>query len=197
MSFNPNRLAVKFFTADETTIDLAQSVTVMQRWIQSHTVDGLLIDVIDYKHVPDGPGVVLIGHEGDYSLDQKNGELGLLYTLKRDASVSEFTGQLALSLQRALQAVQALSKDRTLKKPQFVTTDFELRILDRRTAPNTLEGLALVQNAVTRIFNAWGIGIAGLESAEADPRDVLTLRITAEVDLATVSEKFASDTVLA
>ena len=31
----------------------------------------MLIDVADYRHVPAGPGVLLIGHEANYSLDNR------------------------------------------------------------------------------------------------------------------------------
>lgn len=196
MTFKPNRLAVKFFTTEGTTVDLAQTVTVFQWWIQSHTVEGLLIDVTDYKHVPNGPGVILIGHEGDYSLDQKSGQTGLLYTLKRDETTSDFASQLTVSLRRALEAVRRLGKDRTLKKPQFETTQFELRILDRLQAPNTSEGLALVQNAVEEVLHTLGLELAGLEATSlTNARDVLTLKVSLAVDLTTVAEKFAPTSV--
>jgi len=36
-------------------------------------VPGLLIDVADYAHVPDGPGVILIGHDVDYGIMNRHG----------------------------------------------------------------------------------------------------------------------------
>ena len=43
----------------------------------------LLLDVADYKHVQEGPGIVLIGHEADYSLDLGGGRAGLVYDRNR------------------------------------------------------------------------------------------------------------------
>ena len=42
----------------------------------------------DYAHVPDGPGVMLIGHEADRSLDLGEGRPGVLYQRKRDGEGS-------------------------------------------------------------------------------------------------------------
>ena len=42
-----------------------------------------MVDVADYKHIPDGPGIMLIAHEGNFSIDLENGKAGLLYTRKQ------------------------------------------------------------------------------------------------------------------
>ena len=42
----------------------------------------LLLDVADYRHVPAGPGVMLIGNEGDYSVDNTGDRLGIRYNRK-------------------------------------------------------------------------------------------------------------------
>ena len=61
------------------TVDLAAAIPVFHRWIQQQALPGLLLDVADYRHVPEGPGVVLVAHEAIYGLDQGGGRLGLLY----------------------------------------------------------------------------------------------------------------------
>ena len=58
-------------------------IPVFHRWIQERRVEGLAIDVADYRHVPEGPGVLLVGHEADYVLDLAEGPPGLLYSRKR------------------------------------------------------------------------------------------------------------------
>src|SRR5438105_13367664 len=72
---------IKIF-ADRADIQIGDAITVFHQWIQDRVVPELLIDVADYKHVPDGPGVILIGHEANYSLDETDGRLGLLYNRK-------------------------------------------------------------------------------------------------------------------
>ena len=49
MTIVPKRLGVKFSLKQEPRIQPKNIVPIFQRWIQDHTVDGMLIDVIDYK----------------------------------------------------------------------------------------------------------------------------------------------------
>src|SRR5438067_13460223 len=81
---NPiQHVRVKIFACEPVSIDLGDAIPVFHRWIQDRACPELLIDVADYRHVPDGPGVMLIGHEANYSLDNTKGRLGLLYNRKR------------------------------------------------------------------------------------------------------------------
>jgi len=54
---------------------LERAIPVFHRWIQERSLDELMVDVADYTHVPDGPGVVLVCHDAIYSLDTGGGEL--------------------------------------------------------------------------------------------------------------------------
>ena len=71
------RVALKVFLTDDSVLDPRDAIPVFHRWIQTHAVDGLLIDVADYAHLPTGPTVLLVAHEGHYSLDRTHGRLGL------------------------------------------------------------------------------------------------------------------------
>ena len=77
------KFQVKLYTrAGE--IELEKLVPVFHEWIRVKKIpDELLIDVADYAHVPQGPGVVLIGHQSDYYLDVADKRPGLLYSRKR------------------------------------------------------------------------------------------------------------------
>src|SRR5882762_10312759 len=74
---------VKIFAREPAPVDLGDAIAVFHRWIQERACPELLIDVADYRHVPNGPGVMLIGHEANYSLDTTKGRLGLLYYRKQ------------------------------------------------------------------------------------------------------------------
>src|SRR4030095_5221476 len=64
------RIGVKLFAADGSSVQPREFVPIFHRWIQTQAVaNHLLIDVADYAHVPDGPGVLLVAHEGNFSLD--------------------------------------------------------------------------------------------------------------------------------
>src|SRR6476620_12257796 len=83
-SMESSKLSIKFYVEESSSVKLADIVPVFHSWIQFHSIaDHLLIDVADYTHVPDGPGVVLVAHEANYYLDRFDGRLGLSYSRKR------------------------------------------------------------------------------------------------------------------
>ena len=71
---------VKLFAATTPGFDLGNAIPVFHRWIQKKALPELLIDVADYRHVPAGPGILLVGHDSHYNLDLAKSRLGLLYT---------------------------------------------------------------------------------------------------------------------
>ncbi len=77
------RYAVKIFVGPNVKLDGRACIPVFHRWIQAKSLEGLLIDVADYTHLSDGPQVVLVGHQGNLSVDDAGGRTGLMYTLKR------------------------------------------------------------------------------------------------------------------
>src|SRR5579871_4797500 len=99
----PFRLQLKFFAADPAAVDLSKFTGIFQRWIQQKPLDDMLIDVADYRHVFEGPGIVLIGHESDYALDVSKGRPGLLFTRKRQRD-ADLHAQLRNSFRLALAA---------------------------------------------------------------------------------------------
>lgn len=69
---------------------------VMQQfvqWIRDDSIEGTLLDVADYSHMHEGPGVVLIAHEFLLSLDEQDGWVGLRFS-KRTASDLSVQGQI-------------------------------------------------------------------------------------------------------
>ena len=57
-------------------------IPIFNSWIQDQVCAELLLDIADYRHVPAGPGVVLIGHEANYSVDNTGARLGVRYNRK-------------------------------------------------------------------------------------------------------------------
>ena len=147
----PHRMNAKLFVTEETAVSLPAIVPVFHRWIQTQAVPGLLIDVADYKHVQDGPGILIIGHEGDYALDQENGRSGLLYTRKREWPTADFKERLHLVIGLAVQAAQLLAADESLNL-DFRTDEIQLSFPDRLNAPNTPETLAALQDDIIAVL---------------------------------------------
>src|ERR1051326_6294953 len=101
---------VKLLLKNPANVDLHAVVPVFHRWIQEQSSDELLLDVASYAHVKDGPGIILIGHEADCSLDLTDGRLGLRYNRK---AVGEGNNQSRLEQagRAALEALQRLQGD--------------------------------------------------------------------------------------
>jgi len=118
-------------------VQLEHAIPVFHGWIRERSLDELMVDVADYTHVPDGPGVVLVCHDAIYSLDQGGGELGLLYSRRHEThpslgAISSLDDRLASVFRRALSACARLERERDLAGLSFPGDRFELSINDRR-----------------------------------------------------------------
>ncbi|HZT31757.1 MAG TPA: hypothetical protein VFA33_17855 [Bryobacteraceae bacterium] len=128
---------VKIFATEPANIQLADAIPVFHRWIQESVCEEILIDVADYGHVPAGPGVVLVGHEANYSLDQAFFRLGLLYNRKsaRDGGPQD---NLLQAFYSALVACRRLEEEPEFRgKLKFDAGRCEVILNDRLLAPNT------------------------------------------------------------
>lgn len=169
--------SVKVYATADSSIDLDDYIPVFHEWIREKRIaDHLLIDVADYRHVPKGPGVMLIADEAHYGIDSAGGEPGLLYSRKRDAP-GEARAALQDALQRALSAAALLEQDKRLDGSiRFRTGDLQLRIMSRLAAPNREETRAKIEPIWSEV-----LGQAGYEGAEfaveKDPRRPFSLRL--------------------
>ena len=75
---NLQHINVKFFVDGEMPVDLEQVVNAFHRWVADQSMEELLVDVADYRHVPCTPSVVLVGHEADYAIDYSQQRVGLV-----------------------------------------------------------------------------------------------------------------------
>jgi hypothetical protein len=127
---------VKLLVANPGDVDLQPLVPVFHNWIQNQVFEELLLDVADYRHVPEGPGVVLIGHQANYSVDNTDNRLGIRYNRKEPLDGSN-ESRLEQAARAALTACERLQADARLGgKLQFNGQDIEIFINDRLLAPN-------------------------------------------------------------
>jgi hypothetical protein len=174
------RLGVKFFVADGSDIGVESFVPVFHSWIQRRAIeDHLLIDIADYKHVPQGPGVVLVAHEANYSMDEEDGRLGLLYMRKQPGGTS-FVERLRQCFTAGLRACEVLENEVQLAgRIRFKTDEAIFRIYDRLLAPNTRQTYAAVEaelkSVVADLYHGAAVELKHVESAER----VFEVRITA------------------
>ncbi len=133
---NLQHVNVKLLARDGESVDLEPLIPVFHRWIKDRVFEELLLDVADYRHVHEGPGVVLIGHQANYSVDNADGRLGVRYNRKAPL---EGTNQdrLIQAARAALKAFQRLEAEADFKgKLRFDGHEFEVFFNDRLMAPN-------------------------------------------------------------
>ena len=149
---NAERVQLKLFVKDEAP--KAESlIPVFHSWITEQRLDELMIDVADYSHVFEGPGVVLVGHESDYYFDEHNGRPGILYSRKRG-----FAGDLEARLRDALDRVQQAAKMlREQMKLDFDAHEMLLRVPDRLHAPNDDATFEQLEAIAARVFEGAAI----------------------------------------
>ncbi|GAB4579544.1 MAG: hypothetical protein Fur0022_22820 [Anaerolineales bacterium] len=174
----PKRYSVKFFIENPAAVHLPAFIPIFHRWIQTRAVEGLLIDVADYKHVHNGPGILLIGYEGDYALDTNGGRPGLRYIRKRETPASLEDG-LREAFRLARNACQTLENDLALGgEIHFNPAEIELTFLDRLNTPNTPETFHALQSTISNALSAhFPDGNFTLEPDFSDPRRPLIIRI--------------------
>ena len=128
----PQRLQIKLFTIQD-GIDKDDLINQFHSWIQKDLVDEITIDVADYSHVPDGPGILLVTHEADYAFDWCDGP-GIRYVRKKD--LPETLPQAVLqSYKQVLKAAIRLESELG-QATRFDPTIVEITLLDRRLYPN-------------------------------------------------------------
>jgi len=170
-------LNIKFFVDQPETVDLDAFLAVFNAWIQEQVIaDELLIDVADYRHVTAGPGVILIGHEANYSLDNTGNRLGLLYN--RKATLAGTNQQrLRHAVRAALLAAERLGAQPGLK---FSGHELQLTVNDRVLAPNTDDTWQAAQPELAAFFDAlYGPGQYSLER-RPEPRERFTVDVKAD-----------------
>jgi hypothetical protein len=129
-------LNVKLLVKNPQEVPLEPLIPVFHSWIQEQVFEELLLDVADYRHVPAGPGVVLIGHQANYSVDHSDARLGVRYNRK---ALLNGNNQNALhqAMRASLIACQRLETEPRLEgKLQFNGREIEFFVNDRLLAPN-------------------------------------------------------------
>ncbi len=178
MTIVPKRLGVKFNLKRESNLQPADIVPIFQRWIQDHTVEGMLIDVIDYKHVPEGPGILLIADEADFAYDLGDGQTGLHYVRKRNLP-ADLCDALRLAFRLAIKGAQSLEKE----APGDIEFDFssaKISFMDRQHYRNDSARFADVQAAVSDCLTQLYGGAVKLERAYDDLRYIFAIRVSAD-----------------
>jgi hypothetical protein len=188
---NAHKLQLKIFATPESARAVTPEafIPVFHRWIKDRLLPELIIDVANYVHVPEGPGVVLIGHGSDYFMDQGEGRLGLLHNRKRAGlPPDERLGDLA---RRTLHVAALLEKDAALSgKLRFATHELLFRVNDRLAAPNDDATFASVRSEIEALAKRLFAGPVEIARV-GGPKELFSVRVTGQAgaSVATLLER--------
>jgi hypothetical protein len=143
------RLQLKLYLEPSAHFELEALIPVFHRFIRDQVLKELLIDVVDYSHVPNGPGVVLIGHGADFYVGALDGAYGLVYSRKRGGPGPD--GRLEDALRRLINAARLLEQESGLNL-RFNSAELSLRLTDRLHAANDDATFAETQAELAGLF---------------------------------------------
>ena len=167
---------VKLLVRNPENVDFSSFVPIFHRWIQNQSLEGKLLDVADYRHVPGGPGVILIGHEGDYSVDNTDNRVGIRYNRKATLDGNN-QDRLRQAMLAAVNVFLLLEEEPG--SVHFNGQDFEVSINDRLLAPNSAETLAVSKPDINAFFEKLLGTKAYHLSFETDRRRLFTIFVKA------------------
>ena len=186
-----HKIVVKYFAADPGSVKLDEFIPVYHRWIQKHAVEGMLIDVADYGHLPQGPGVVLVAHEADYFMDTMEGPLGLLYNRKTPAP-GRLADRITAAFKAALGACVKLETEPEFQgRLQFRAGEALLIANDRLNAPNTDESFQALRSDLSAALAKVYPSNFDLRRVSEDPRARLTVQVSSREAVTDVASLLA------
>ena len=168
------RIGIKLLAEDSSAVRVKDFVPVFHSWIQRQCVEGhLLVDVHDYSHIQNGPGILLVAHEGNFCTDMADGKLGLAYFRKQPAGTG-IEAHLDAALKSARQAAEMLEQDPAFEgRLQFRKDELLVISNDRLLAPNDAATFTTMKPSLAKVFG----GNANLVHASTNPKDRLTVRV--------------------
>jgi hypothetical protein len=169
------QIDVKVFATKAENIEPYDLMRVFQRWIQKHTIPGVLIDAADYSHMHNGPGVILVAHEFNVSLDRVGGRPGLLYHQKQPLE-GDFVARIRQVIQSARTCAELLQAEPEMKgKLAFDLNHFLFIANDRLRTPDP-GSLEAGLDAAARSVLSGGVS---LEVYQGDPRERIVIEVKA------------------
>lgn len=172
---NIQHVNVKLFVAEDSQVDFDRLIEVFHGWVANQETDSLLIDVADYRHVPHGPAVILVGHHADYVLDHARGKLGLVYNRKASLEGSN-ADRFRQALRAAVEACDRLEGE--IEGLQFNRQAFDLAVNDRALAPNTPETLAALKPEIESFLSDIGQQGFDIQYDDSDVRRTFQVAVT-------------------
>jgi len=144
------KFGIKLFIEVKKNYTSKKFIPEFHKWIQNESIkDHLLIDVADYSHIIDGPGVMLIAHEANISLDQENKKPGLLYMRKTKVN-GDFKERFIKVLSMTIDNAKLLKNNTINQKINYLNNTFHFIANDRLYAENIKEKQNLYKKEIAK-----------------------------------------------
>ena len=133
---NVQKVTLKLFTDEPSTLDLTPFLSIFARWRLDKSHSAQWIDLADYAHIAKGPGVILVGNQGNLVVDFAEPGAGILWTNKKELD-GKIEDRILQVIKRTLTFASLLTSEPEYPtafkpKPGF----WELSFNDRLEAPN-------------------------------------------------------------
>lgn len=174
---NLQKINVKFFITDPSPIQAESLVEIFNTWIQNS--DGKYYDLADYSHVPAGPGILLVAHEANISIDNNGNRWGLLYSRKQPEEGSN-REKLRSAFATALEYCRRIEAEPALGGGvRFCGDEAVVVVNDRLLAPNTEETFVAIRPDVEALARVLYAGSGFSLEREQDSRKRFGLHVKA------------------
>jgi len=169
------RIGIKFFAESSAPVPVREFIPIFHTWIQKQAIENhLLIDIHNYSHIHDGPGILLVAQEGNFSIDMAEGRMGLLYYRKKSGD------DFGAVLKTALEGCRLLESDPALAgRLRFRTDEMLIVTNDRLLAPNNDQSFEELKPSVTSALKLLlPESKFTLARSSVNPKERLAIRVT-------------------
>lgn len=161
------RINAKLMADAGTNLNIDSILAIFGRWRQDKDHPSDWVDLADYAHMAKGQGILLVGKQGNFSVDLTEPGPGILYVGKKD-----FQGPVTERILEAIRRCLALTVP-FVAEPEYPADlrpqpgSWELTVNDRLDFPNTDETDqqlgASIKSALDTVFGS------GSYTAEREP----------------------------
>lgn len=186
------KIGLKIFAREGSDVRPEEFLGIFQRWIQDEKLSGILIDVADYSHVRNGPGILLVSFDEHFSMDGFGGRLGLSYHRKSPMEGSS-ADRLRRALKSLMRAARTLEEEPALEaRLKFRTDEIEFFLEDRLKFPNATETFEAVRGDLESGFAGLFRRNVSIERASEDARELFGVRARSfeEIALSEMAKNF-------
>jgi len=148
------KVTLKLFTDEPATVNLDPFLAIFARWRHDRADPAEWVDLADYAHVSKGPGVVLIGQQGNLAIDFSEPGAGILWSNKRHLQ-GDIEQRIFETFRRTVRLACRLISEPEYPEPFKARVGFwELSFNDRLNLPNNSDTDRMLRAPTEAVLNS-------------------------------------------